>query len=107
MVRGLVLMVSARSTEKIAARKEEKLRFGKATCSEFPGGNRGREIKYMTVLLTSTISSGQYNGLVVQRGEFTGISDSRSSAEADRGRRLNISLVIVVDRGFQYLSFSS
>jgi hypothetical protein len=38
-------MVSARSTEKIAARKEEKLRIGKATCSEFPGGNSGREIK--------------------------------------------------------------
>jgi hypothetical protein len=45
VVRGLVLMVSARSAEKIAARKEEKFRVGKATCSEFPGGNRGREIK--------------------------------------------------------------
>jgi hypothetical protein len=65
VVRGLVLIVSPRSAEKIAARKEEKLRFGKATCSEFPGGNRGREIKYMTVLLISTIASGQYNGLVV------------------------------------------
>jgi hypothetical protein len=38
-------MVSARSAEKIAARKEEKLRIGKVTCSEFPGGIRGREIK--------------------------------------------------------------
>jgi hypothetical protein len=46
-------MVSARSAEKIAAMKEEKLRIGKATCNEFPGGNRGREIKYMTVLLIS------------------------------------------------------
>ena len=45
VVRGLVLMVSARSAEKIAARKEEKFKVGKATCSEFPGGNRGREIK--------------------------------------------------------------
>jgi hypothetical protein len=38
-------MVSARLAEKIAARNEEKLRIGKATCSEFPGGNRGRDIK--------------------------------------------------------------
>jgi hypothetical protein len=38
-------MVSARSTEKIAARKDEKFRVGKATWREFPGGNRGREIK--------------------------------------------------------------
>jgi hypothetical protein len=90
--------VSARSAEKIAARKEEKLRFGKATCSELPGGNRGREIKYMTVLLISTtFSSGQYNDLVVQQREFTGISDSRNSAKADRGRGLDISLAIVVD----------
>lgn len=66
-------MVSARSAEKIAARKEEKLRFGKATCSEFSGGNRGREIKYMTVLLISTtFSSGQYNGFIVQQGDLLG-----------------------------------
>jgi hypothetical protein len=49
--------------------------------SEFPGGNRGREIKYMTVLLISTtFTSAQFNGLVVQRGEFTGISDSSSES---------------------------
>jgi hypothetical protein len=91
-------MASARSAEKIAARKEEKLRFGKATCSEFPGGNNGREIKYMTVLLISTtFSSGQYNGFIVQQGGFTGISDSRSSAKADRGRRLDMPIAIMVD----------
>ena len=45
VVRGLVLIVSARSAEKIAARKEEKFRVGKATWSEFAGGNRGREMK--------------------------------------------------------------
>ena len=91
-------MVSARSAEKIAARKEEKLRIGSATCNEFPGGNRGREMKYMTVLLISTtFSSGQYNGLVVQQGEFTWIADSRSSTKADRGRRLDVSLAIMVD----------
>src|ERR1700761_3689603 len=44
VVRGLVFMVSARSAEKIAARKEEKLRVGKAIWRELPGGNRGREI---------------------------------------------------------------
>jgi hypothetical protein len=91
-------MVSARSAEKIAARKEERLRFGKATCSEFSGGNRGREIKYKTVLLISTtFSSGQYNGFIVQQGEFTRISDSRSSTKADRRRRLDMSLAIMID----------
>src|SRR6266404_3416936 len=54
VVRGLVLIVSARSTENIAARKEEKVRVGKATCRELPGGSRGREIKYTTVLFIST-----------------------------------------------------
>src|SRR6266702_2786024 len=83
VVRGLVLIVSARSAENIAARKEEKLRVGKAICRELPGGNRGREIKYTTVLFISTTFYLVSTSSSRSRGGLTGFTNGCRPAETD------------------------